>query len=318
MSKKVFFYNHHQNGDLALSRGIVNWIVNNFPVDAEFYYSSRKNEHSVYFNDKVKVKRNDHIFTNHDPKDYIERVLFETYDEHESKKLEDFIFLNLWIGSSFSFMNRPNRIMGNNGFPIDFSAESIFEHCIELVYSLRLSGLYLPYPKCIEDVIPRSNFNPRQKNKVNDLLNDIQSFKVKVLICNGLVESAQSDNFSFQYNVRKLVDEFKDVAFIYTHEEKEFGSNEFCINDYCELPNLNEIDYLSTFCNVLVSRRSGPGEIIQTYQNFFNMNKSMLYFTFNEINASIFKGGFAKTEWSNDFSEESISNIIKKHILYYR
>lgn len=318
MKRKVFFYNHHQHGDLVLTRGIVNWIVNNFPSDAEFYYSSRKNPDSVYFNDRVKVIGTDNIFTSDHPKDYIERVLFEKYDLSDEKNIEDFIFLNLWIGSSFSFINKRNRIIGANGFPVDFDAESIFEHCIELVYSLRLNGLNLPYPRSIEDIIPKSNFNPKQKNNVDSFLNDIRSFKIKVLVCNGLVESAQSDNFSFKNHMIKLVDEFKDVAFIYTDNDGEFSLNEFCVNNYCELPNLNEIDYLSTYCDILITRRSGPGEIIQTYQNFFNKNKSILSFTYNEINDFIFKGGRARLEWSNDFSKESLCNTIKKHILYYR
>lgn len=295
-TKKLVFYNHHQNGDLALSRGIVNWIINNCSEKIDFYFSINldriKYYDAVYFNEKV-----------------------TTVGERDNAFDEKCVYLNLWIGSSPSFRNRSNSIKNEWGDPVDYTSDNILKHCIELIDTLKNNkNIDIPYPKTEEDILPRANFKPKQKKNVDDFLEKIKDFDKKVLICNGDVHSLQCPNFYFTNVIKGLVKDFPNIAFIYTNKDRDLDKNEFCINDYCEIPNLNEIDYLSTQCDVLVTRRSGPGEIIQTYENFFDPTKTFISFTTYKEASFVFKNGKATLDWTNDFSDTSIVNIIKKHI----
>lgn len=289
----IIFYNHHQHGDLALSRGIVNWIVDRFPIPANFYFdmdSYRVNKDSIFFNERV-----------------------NNISGYQNQIEGECIFLNLWIVSSPSFINRPDAVF-NGGYPVDYTSFHILNHCKELIDSLKDYGIEIPYPKEESDVLPRANFNPKQKNNVDYFLEKIKKFDKKVLICNGTVHSHQCPNFLFSSVTHEFVDSFKNVAFIYTNKDRDLHENEFCINDFCEIPNLNEIDYLSTKCDILITRRSGPGEIIQTYENFFDSKKTFLSFTTYKEAQIVFKDGNAKLDWTNDFSAESITKLITSYL----
>lgn len=115
--------------------------------------------------------------------------------------------------------------------------------------------------------------------------------------------------------LKQLALDNQDCAFIYTAKDKEFVlDNEYFIDDYVDFPNVNEIVYVSTFCDVIVSKMSGPGSCVCIKENFFNPNLSFIALTYDEGLAHFYKNGTCKYDWTNDFSDESINNIVKKHL----
>ena len=297
--KPIIFYNHHQHGDLALSRGIVNWIVDKYISkygNNQFYFSININNiHnliSVYFNKHINIiNHNINLLNN------------------------NYIFIDTWIGSSPSFMNRIDAPRNEFNNPIDYNSKYILKHCIEIIDELHNKyGILLSKPLEESDILPKSNINPPNKNYIDIFLDKIKNFNKKVLICNGIVKSLQCPNFSISQSIKDLVLSMPNVAFIYTDKIPNISGNEFLINDHTPFPNLNEIDYLSTFCDIIITRRSGPGEIIQTYDNFFDNKKTIISFTSYKEADFVFKKGKCKLDWTNDFSSNSISNIIKKYL----
>lgn len=297
--RPIIFYNHHQHGDLALSRGIVNWIINKYISkygNNEFYFSINTNNiynlTSIYFNKHIKNINHNINLLDH-----------------------NYIFINTWIGSSPSFMNRTDA--PRNGFnnPIDYNTKHILNHCLEIINELHNKyGISLISPSEESDMLPKANKNPLNKNYLDIFLDKIKHFNKKILICNGPVKSLQCPNFSISQNIKKLVLSMPNIAFIYTDNTPNMEKNEFCINDYSPIPNLNEIDYFSTFCDIIVTRRSGPGEIIQTYDNFFDYKKTIISFTSYKEADFVFKNGKCKLDWTNNFSPSSVSTIIKKYL----
>lgn len=292
--KKIIFYNDHQNGDIALCRGIIDTVINNCETNAEFYFlMSKKN--NLQFNNKVKViygNSNNYGFGN------------------------DCIAINLWIGSSPTFMNRTNAPRNAWGNPVDYNISAIYDHYCEIINLLNSNtDVKVKRTNDETDMIPKSCKDPHRKKEVDSFLESINHFNKKVLVCNGTVHSLQCPNFDLRGSIYTLVNQLKDTAFIYTKSSNNFLPNEFSVNHFVSIPNLLEIDYLSTKCDVLISRRSGPGEVIQTYDNFFDSAKSFI-FTTDRIEASaIYNKGTCKIFHTSDYSNESIQNIIKKCII---
>ena len=301
---KIIFYNWHQHGDLSLSRGIVNWIVNHSPNNVEFLFGMTKHLLSVFFGDRVKT------FS-------LEHGQYQFVNQHIGYVGPDYITTNLWIGSSPSFLNRDNTPRNSLNNPMDYTAEHIFNHCYEIIdYLNNNRDIKIPYPQNEADVLPKANLYPLQKQNVDNFLNSINHYNKKILICNGELHSLQTPNFSLSQCIESFVNEHPEIAFIYTANFSNPKPNEFFINNYCDryLPNLNEIDYVSTHCDILITRRSGPGEIIQTYENFFDPNKTIISLYSYSPGQWIFTNGKAKLDWTDNFSSESIINLIKKHI----
>jgi hypothetical protein len=304
--KKIIFYNHYQNGDVALTRGIVDWLVNNCKNDVEFYFLMFKNN-NMKFNDRVKVIQSTHIQENWD---------YNAYKVNEGIYVgEDYITINLWIGASPAFMNRSDAPRNQWGNPIDYIAKWIYEQCKEIIDFLHSNTeIRIEYPNSEIDVIPKTCKNPPQKKEVDAFLESVKHFRKKILICNGPVESGQCPNFSVRELIFPLVSDKEDVCFIYTYDEGNYLNNEFCINQYCAIPNLNEIDYLSSKCDVLVSRNSGPGCVIQSYDNIFNSNIYYIFLTNWKEHTLVYEQGPCKILHTNDYSSQSIQNIIKNCI----
>jgi hypothetical protein len=303
--KKIIFYNHHQNGDVSLCRGIVDWMVNNCKNDVEFYFLMYK-ENNMQFNEKVKVIQSSHM--NWD---------YNKYNVNDGIFIgHDYITINLWIGSSPTFMNRIDAPRNQWNNPIDYISKWVFEQCNEIInYLKNNTDIVIDYPNNEIDMIPKSCKTPPQKNEVDIFLEKINPFRKKILICNGPVESGQCPNFSVRDSIYPLVSNTDDVCFIYTHSEGNYLKNEFCINDYCNIPNLNEIDYLSTKCDVLISRNSGPGCVIQSYDNFFNPNKFFIFLTNWSAHSGLYEYGPCSMMHSSDYSPDNIQNLIKKCIV---
>ena len=155
-----------------------------------------------------------------------------------------------------------------------------------------------------------------------DLLPNIDSVKSKmaafksqysrmVLISNGDVNSSQSLNFNFTPLVKTLSDLKPHVLFLTTQECGPINPNVICTSTITEVvPDLLQISYISTLCDVIIGRASGPFCFCHSKDNMLNPNKTFISFT-NNINEGVFyHNQKAKYFWSNNYDQTSMLSFI--------
>jgi len=77
--------------------------------------------------------------------------------------------------------------------------------------------------------------------------------------------------------------------------------------------DLNEISYLSTFCDVIIGRGSGPYCFSHVKKNIFNENKTYISVCSDKNNGVIYQGK-ATNIWSNNYNQNEIIKLIKKEL----
>jgi hypothetical protein len=165
--------------------------------------------------------------------------------------------------------------------------------------------------KGIENYIPSIDYTKFNLKSFNE---DKLKNKKNVLFCNNFVNSRQSENFSFSEIINNLGEKFKDINFIITNYESGIiiKENVFYTTDIITGFNnfdLNEISYLSTKCDVIIGRSSGPYSFSIVKENILNSKKKFVCFT-NVINDAWFLGDIVDLTWSNNYSHSSMINLI--------
>ena len=172
-------------------------------------------------------------------------------------------------------------------------------------------------PKDSVDVFPSIDYERYDIDGVNNFLR--KNGGPFVLIFNNEVQSGQCENFDFDPIVEKLCDEYKDHKFIFSNGS-EFKHNRvydaFDIigkNDF----DLNELSYLSTFCDVLIGRNSGPQTFAYVIENFLCPHKKNITICDDENEsdymAKTYKESQMKTYWMK-YGEKDVFEFIKESI----
>ena len=80
--------------------------------------------------------------------------------------------------------------------------------------------------------------------------------------------------------------------------------------------DLNEISYLSLFCDTIIGRASGPYVFTQVKENLYNPNKTFLAFTrFKNVTSLVLDLDIpAKRFWSPETEEDKVFEEIVKVI----
>jgi len=325
--KRIVFFNGHQNGDVANSRGIVEYLTKHLGESYEYYFLTLRTElgssGAITFGENIII---------HNP--IVQGLLPfmpqgwnpDIKTAHERNEVcfvhEDTLFLNVWIGCSPFFIE-------NRASKRGITRRSLQYQICEYIEAIKqVIGVDIPYPTELQSLSPRTT-NPKNKTLVDNFALTLRgTFNKAVLICNGNVMSDQTPQFSFGEIIRQVVTDSPDTAFLFT--DKNFDStadNCFFTDDIFPVPNLSEIDYLSKYIDIIVSRMSGPGIITMNRENYLDSSKTLISFTTDpniafealssdeEIEAEEWgiEGG-AKLIWSRDMNPESIANIIKQAI----
>lgn len=324
---KIVFYNGHQHGDLANSRGVVSYIAN-YLQDMDLYFIHIKDARSIFFHDKVKS----YNISSFPYADSIEKAGINCIrmSDNICYIYEDIIFINLWIGRSpwFCANNQPK------GYGI--TKESLLRLTYEAIYNIEHhTKKKITYPTSVLQTMPSSTTFPQHKTIIDDFIsNKLVHYRKKIIIPNGPVESTQCPNFNMGDMIQNggLIKKYPDVLFIFTaafslNQESNNADNVVFIDNIVPIPNLNEIDYLSRYCDALVTRASGPGCVYSTRDNYLDKSKTFISFTSSptiafeamsmpeQIDSRNWESkDKAKMIWSNDFSEHNICNIIENSI----
>jgi len=326
MKQEVVFYLAHQHGDIISSKQYVRYIIDQLGDGYDFYYIHEKNPESIFIHEKVTVI-NCPIYIHDIPMDLIQNY-YRSLD-----KFSNAIWLDAWVGS----LNGCKRIVDSNGYlrfvvpdkegNYDLDKSTIFDNVywqqkicnqnIDLInqyfFLMNFSFKIIKYPQ-LEDVINKGNSNPKKKVEADCLISKINNFKLKIFIANSHTESIQRPNFFYEEYLENLFDKYVDVAFVLSNNYKNvLKNNVFYVDNYVPIPNLNEIEYLSSFMNILVTSASGPGMIVLNTNVFNDPSKTLIYFK-QKIMGLYYPDGLCKYVESENYERENIVNIIEENL----
>jgi hypothetical protein len=99
----------------------------------------------------------------------------------------------------------------------------------------------------------------------------------KVLICNNNSLSGQSNNLNLDYLIDQVSELYPDITFYVTDKMSVNKSNVIFTSDITNaLPDLLEISYISTKCNIIIGRGSGPYSFSILFENIKDESKTFL------------------------------------------
>lgn len=251
--KKIIFYNHFHNGDLHVSRSFVRAIINKLkPQGIEFCY----------------VHRNATNLLSDIPELKIENDIKSLPPEKTFFSIGETTYLNTWYNSGQS------KYMSRHGITFD-SLYDLFDDFTTQVLSCSLSDLNSD-PKYF---FPEIDFSFYSSD-----VNDSKFERKKILISNGAVLSGQAENFNFSPVINQLTFKYPNFDFYCTQKNSDISNsihkNLFFTSDLIasKCSDLNHIGYLSTFCDLIVGRASGPWTFAFNTANLFRRKTKFLCF----------------------------------------
>lgn len=294
--KNLVFLNTFHNGDMHLCRTFVKDLINN--LSSSFSNICYEHHQSPKLMNDLRIKHVPLISFQG------ESAVFERLIHTENN-----LFLNTWIGQYNS-----KYITENGGCTLK-AYYKMFEEIyfqLGLKEALKEEQFYIPEIdySCYENI---------------DLIRNFMSNKQKnIFIANQNVKSQQIENFSFDNSIIFLCKYFKDINFFVTGKTEllldEDLPNLYFTPDVTQLENndLNETGFISTFCNIIIGRSSGPYCFAQTKQNYFDSKKTFICFDNNIINGfwvtphdNLVK---AKTYAYKYFGEDYVTQTLFNHI----
>jgi len=249
MYKKVIFYNHFGNGDIFESREFVKEYMKKIPAE-NYYYAHGK--HPSILADIPELKFTD--------------VTEEMSGMNSVTTINNVLHINTWIGRDSKYV-----LPG-----IGCVVEKLYEMHNDILRSLGIS----PLEKEPFEYVPSIDYSYYYTKVVDLFLQDFP--QQKVLISNGNVQSGQAENFDFTPAILRLADALPEVSFILTEKREIVKKNVFFTADITQTKfgfDLNEVSYLSRFCDTIIGRNSGPHVFTQVRDNWLDPSKATLSFT---------------------------------------
>jgi hypothetical protein len=296
---KLVFYNHWHNGDIFVSRGFVNFIINN--SNFESYHYVHKNSNNIL--------KDIPVITNNESLQYLDKnspYFNNTYE----------MYLNTWYGSNTKHFSGCNF----NSLYLHFN-----EFCNKIL-NINMNNydptIFLP------DLIDTSLLHI---NNIN--IDNFKMFDKKVFICNNDVLSEQSVNFDFNEIISELCIYFPNYLFIISNK-KNILTNDSFINSRIKNKIINllhynnliysadiinidgndllENSYLSTFCDIIIGRNSGAYTFANNKENLLNKNKKFISISENKIESIWYTDRLSEVVWTNNYND--IINFLKNNI----
>jgi len=169
------------------------------------------------------------------------------------------------------------------------------------------------------DYIPEINFLLLNHKYLDNITKFVQEIpKRRVLWVNGPAQSMQSDNFSFEPAISRIAVDNPDTHFIVTERSNSLlRPNVHFTGDIIKVEDgfdLNEIAYLSMFCDTFIGRPTGPFVFAQHKTNMADNKKAILGFSHHPNSltfALVFKTPIQKY-WSNNTDTDLVTKNIQE------
>lgn len=247
--RKITFFNHFHNGDIHLSRSMVSAIMLSYP-DHEYTYAHRND--SCLLSDIPKLQYQRHIACN-------------TNDN--LVEAEGSLWINTWYGQQdYKYMNKYGISFDTLYSALNDSCKQAFGKELD-IYPKHL------FPQINYDAFDAcGNVHPWTLEHQND---------PKILVENGNCLSGQSENFDMSQVVVKLAVRHPNIMFLVSTRIEDCPSNVFYCGDIIKKDgcDLNEISYLSTFCDMIIGRSSAITSFSMVQNNLFDRAIDILQFT---------------------------------------
>ncbi len=244
----IIFCNNWHHGDLHYSRELIKDIIKK--IKSKNYILAHNKKISKESLKDIK----DLEFIPFIPGIHIESEIF--------KIEKNDLYINIWAGltlqKSFEKYRTPN-------IPFYANLNNLYDIIKVLYKNLNIKveekNYYIPSInyQCIDEI------NLEKIKKLKSTKN--------ILFCNGNVWSGQSSNFNTNNLLSYLANKFKDYIFLCTDKSSPIDlDNILYTEDLLEIPgpDLIEISYISSFCDVIIGRGSGPYCFCITKENIIS------------------------------------------------
>lgn len=284
MYKSLTFFNEYGAGDIFESREFVKEWANKVPAE-EYRYAHGKNKKILA--DMPWLKQID-------------------FDKSIMNSMKDVlgdddgnIYVNTWIGRDGQYV-----LPG-----IGCTVEQLHRMHNDMMKRYSVGQLDL-HPVAY---IPRINYTYYERGNIHEFLASHQG--ERVLISNGPVQSNQALNFDMSSAIYDLCAKYPDKVFITTSKLPEEKENLFYTSDIINTNDfdLNEISYLSRFCNVIIGRNSGPHVFAQTIDNCMDVKTKFISFTYQQSGSSFVVNTQIRAEkyWSPVTDAYSVARFVE-------
>jgi hypothetical protein len=285
MIENLVFYNHWQNGDIHVSREFVKFFIDHIP-SRNYIYLNHKSPELLKDIPQLRVEEEGLIYLDNDSP--------FMWNLHTGT-----LCLNTWYGVSPVFKDTASCTID--------TLYHLFNTHLNKIFNTNINPLKLP------DFIPSIDYSYFKIEGIKKYLS--LNKNPRILICNGAVVSKQSKNFSFNDIVKTIAVNYPSVDFIMTEKFLSQQDNILFTDDIIAKDgnDLNEISYLSKWCDSIIGRSSGPYIYSMVKENLMNPEKTFVCFSDDEAIAwwsddrNMFK---CKTVWSNDYTEQNVANRI--------
>lgn len=255
---RVILFNHWHNGDVHLSRGVVRQMIKKVEQIApatEFIYSHHNPSNLLL----------DIPNLGFDPD------LVNTVDQHDNLvHRNDTVFINSWYNQQHS------RYMSRYGVSFD-SLYAAFDDTCQSLWNFSLSDISTD----VRDFFPVIDYEAYEIERARQWLS--LHLGKKILVENGPANSGQAINFAMAPLILQAAQRHPDYSFILSQRENNtFPPNVFYTSDIIgrlEGSDLNEISFLSNYCDVVIGRASGVFSFALTRANLFERRVKFLCFS---------------------------------------
>ena len=239
--KRLVFFNYNHNGDIHFSREFVKDIINktNYLNAVYYHFNSSRLLHDIYIShDKTRMNfKSENLF----------------YEDDQN------VYVHTWFHP------------GHPGYQLyGCTFETLYSNFTEIYKQL---GIFL------EDrpfYIPKIDYSKFNISNI-DLFFNNNIYDKYVFISNGQTLSGQSNNLNLNSYIHNVATENKNCLFILTENTGEFNlDNVIFSKDVIKSTgrdDLVENSYLSTKCDILVGRASGPSAFSIVVENVLSDKK---------------------------------------------
>lgn len=287
--RNICFFSHYHNGDIFHSKEFVRDIIKQTKFRGYYAHDCATN-----------------IISDVD----VETVRLPPIDRNEwYGAMNDTFFLNTWIGAHFI-----KELEYNGECSLRFNYSMYRRLYDDLNKTLGTNLKLLP----LVDYFPTIDFKKYRTESIEEFIVSLPK-KRKILISNGPCLSTQCEKYKDMTSTTiKIIERYPDIIFFATTKLNYKAQNLFYTDDVtaprigCDL---NEIAYISRFCDTIIGRNSGPYCFATMKENVLNPNKT--FFAFGEREADSFYHGintpckfvFHKFETEDKLNEHLFSVI---------
>lgn len=248
---KIVFFNHFHKGDMHTHKEFVRHIRTEL-FDYEFEYRHKNPEKLLRGLDIPTVANLDNLEYN-----------MPFYQD------DGILYINTWVGCFWDVFCKHGGI---NMHTLHEQWSTIFD-TINAYFNENLKI------KTKEEYLPTMDYNLFDVATVDAFIEKHKD-KRKVLICNNVPQSGQSFASTMAEYIIPIASADKDTLFICTNRIDTNGNDNIIftgdIIGSSDATDLIEISYLSTYCDVIIGKNSGPYVFSETYQNYMDGSKTFV------------------------------------------